>query len=389
MRTSFFLFIGALIARLAVLIFYPDQHFPDAESYLSAADTLRATGEYTLHYHMPLYVLWTMLWKTPILIKVADCIVSSLSVILIYKLALTFFKKRRIALFSSLIAMIYPHFLFYATSRLTESLYIFLLLLALLYLYKERFFWASILLTLGVLTRPTLDLLNPVLIITFAYFIHRYSFKETLKKLGLFLITYAVIMSPWWVYNFQRYDHFVRLNIGEGFGLYSGNNPHNKTGGGVVDPDYGVHDLDISPCAHIKNYYAFNQCLKKEALQFMKENPQRVLKLMGMKFVRFWRLWPFTQHYQNPLYIVGSLLSYGVVLLLALLSLIYLHRNQWRLLTPVWMLITYMTIVHMVLISSIRYRLPLEPFLIILTAFSINHLIASYERRRDDAHETT
>ena len=41
-------------------------------------------------------------------------------------------------------------------------------------------------------------------------------------------------MSPWWYHNYLKYNEFVRLNLGFGLTFYAGNNPLNKTGGGVI-----------------------------------------------------------------------------------------------------------------------------------------------------------
>jgi hypothetical protein len=36
------------------------------------------------------------------------------------------------------------------------------------------------------------------------------------------------------VHQYEKYGYFVRTNFGSSLVLYSGNNPLNKTGGGVI-----------------------------------------------------------------------------------------------------------------------------------------------------------
>ena len=88
-----------------------------------------------------------------------------------------------------------------------------------------------------------------------------------------------------------------------------------------------------------------------------------------VKFVRFWRLWPYNSIYERPFYIAMSLLSYGVVLILFSLYIVRYIREHYRRIGPILILIGYLSLVHMVLISSIRYRFPIEPFLIIFASF--------------------
>ena len=42
-------------------------------------------------------------------------------------------------------------------------------------------------------------------------------------------------MAPWWLHNYHYYGTFVRLNVAGGENFYAGNNPRNKTGGGLKE----------------------------------------------------------------------------------------------------------------------------------------------------------
>ena len=108
-----------------------------------------------------------------------------------------------------------------------------------------------------------------------------------------------------------------------------------------------------------------NNKMKEEAYVYILNNPQRFIELAGIKFLRFWRLWPYTEHYQQLYIVTASLLSYGVVLLFAIGFVFFHAKNYFIKLTPIFALTIYLTLIHMVTIGSIRYRFPLEPFLII------------------------
>ena len=68
----------------------------------------------------------------------------------------------------------------------------------------------------------------------FLVFIFKYKKKLILINIFKYLMVYIILMSPWWYHNYLKYGKFVRLNIGSSFVLYVGNNPLNKTGGGVI-----------------------------------------------------------------------------------------------------------------------------------------------------------
>lgn len=171
------------------------------------------------------------------------------------------------------------------------------------------------------------------------------------------------LCRPGGIHNQQKYDTFVRLNLGAGFVLYSGNNPLNKSGGGYEGPD-----LDASKFRLIEDPIERDQALKKEAIDFIKSDPQNFAYLGYLKFIRFWRLWPYRMHGGGPFHIVASVMSYGVVLLLSLIYLFKYIKKDWIILSPILLFTAYLTAVHMVTIGSIRYRFPLEVFLIVIGA---------------------
>ena len=109
------------------------------------------------------------------------------------------------------------------------------------------------------------------------------------------------------------------------------------------------------------------------------QRAQAIIELAIAKFMRFWRPWPYAQDYAAPLYVILSLASFAPVLGLAI---VYLAVWGWReraVIAPVILLAGCLTAVHMVLAASMRYRLPLEPFLIILAATAVARLIRRYE----------
>ena len=363
----------SLMARLIFLIIYPELNFPDAVAYKTIGNEIFSGSIVTNNIYMPLYPIWTYIFGSMGLLIFVDIAISVLSVYLIYLLSIELTGKNFGSLISCFIAALYPHFIFYSVSGLTETLYIFLLLLIFLLYYKKYFFSAILISILSILVRPTLDLLNPILLFMFLYFVHNLPWKTIFKYLTIYLMSYIIIMSPWWIHQYQKYGEFVRLNLGDGIVLYSGNNPMNVSGGGV-GRDNGMSDMDLSIFSHIDDPIVKNNAMKQEALNFIIDNPKRFIELAGVKFLRFWRLWPYAEEFQQWYVVASSLLSYGLVLLLAISFIIKNIKIYFKSFIPIFTLFGYLTLVHMITIGSIRYRLPLEPFLIIFAGGFIFNL---------------
>ena len=63
-----------------------------------------------------------------------------------------------------------------------------------------------------------------------------------------------LVMSPWWIFNYNKYNKFIMFNLSSTLTLFIGNNPLNKTGGGTVVDD---HDIKNFPKRFSKNQQDF------------------------------------------------------------------------------------------------------------------------------------
>ena len=150
----------------------------------------------------------------------------------------------------------------------------------------------------GFASATTITLLAPLLVLAFALLVQGGGWRFGFLRVAQYVAIYLVVMAPWWAHQYAKYDTFVRLNLGDGIVLYAGNNPANRTGGGVgfgEGDGVGITDTNPShPAYRIKDPIARNRALKAAAISFIRENPRRFVELAGIKFVRFWRLWPFS-----------------------------------------------------------------------------------------------
>ena len=361
----------SFFVRIASLILYPSKVLPDTYTYLKIGEEIFSGKIIQTPLHMPGYGIWMFLFnfitQNNYGVIIGDIVVSCLTVYVIYLLSYEIFKKKEISIISALIFALYPFSIFYSISALSETLFVFLLLLSILMFYRNDFFYGSLLIILSIYIKPTPDIFAPFLILIFSLVIKKYSFKKSIFHLCIYYTLYILLLSPWWFHNWKKYDGFVRINLSGGYHLYSGNNIKNKTGGGIggIDVDHNWSDEDIK-----YRGIEFHNKFKKEAYNFIKENPKEFVNLTMIKFLRFWQIYPYTDEYKGTIYKLISTLSYGIILILSILF-IFNSKKFLRIISPLLTIIFFTTAIHCITIASIRYRYPIEPILIIFASYTI------------------
>lgn len=378
---GWFILLGLLL-RIGAYLVLGDPHFPDSEIYIQGGKELFQTGRMQNHIYMPLYPILTFLAGGRSGTIALDILFSTATIALVDRLASTLSGSARAGKIAAFFTAIYPFFIFYSFSVLTESSYLFFLLLTFYLLYRKSYVLGSGVAALSLLIKPVGELITPILLVLFCGVVHREGLKKCARVLLVYFAFYLVCLAPWWVHNYTKFDHrFVRLTLADGIVLYSGNNSLNQTGGGVVRPD-GSMDMDLAQFDSIVDPIERNDAMKASAVTYIRENPGRFVEMIGMKFVRFWRLWPYADQYAGLKYVVISLLSYGSVLLLAILALTRFRKEDLFKAAPIFAYIAFLTVVHCVTIASIRYRLPIEPFLIIFAGMGIGKFLSDREKSK-------
>jgi hypothetical protein len=182
-------------------------------------------------------------------------------------------------------------------------------------------------------------------------------------------------MTPWWAHNYARYGQFVRLNLAGGIVLYTGNNPLNVSGGGVG----GGQDVDLGTYGGIADPVQRDAAFRNAAINYIKSDPWHFIAMMPVKFARLWRPWPYAEEFKNPLIVLVSVISAIPAIILALIGLAFTLRSHFLRLLPCLAYLGYLTLVHVITFGSVRYRVPLEPFVLILAAAGLIELLRRIE----------
>jgi 4-amino-4-deoxy-L-arabinose transferase-like glycosyltransferase len=371
--------VAAFALRVFAAVIVPDQSvmLGDPGAYREVGKSLWATGQMNALYFMPLYPALVAVFGPGWLQLLIDIALSTALVWLIYELTDAIFASKRAAVLAAAVAAVYPYFIFYSIVGLTETLFMVLLLSAYLCWYRNAYIAASVFSVLGILTRPVLDPLAPLLLLYFAIAIRGLSIKAAAKYLAIYVGIYCVLMAPWWLHNYKAYQTFVRLNLGSGVALLSGNSPSNQSGG--IDNNLNA---TMAPFAEIADPVARDKAMQRAALNYIKEDPGRFLIQAAKRFQRFWSPWPLTEEYSRPLYKLIAFCSFIPVLLLALVFVVLYGRTYFRRIAPLLLFIVYLNSLHLVFPASLRYRLPVEPFLIILAAAGAVHLVDRWSQKK-------
>lgn len=116
--------------------------------------------------------------------------------------------------------------------------------------------------------------------------------------------------------------------------------------------------------------YQRDQFWRRQAWDFARAHPGRVLELAMIKFARFWSPWPNESRFRTPLVVAWttsmSLAIYGLAVLGSLS-----FRRQLPLLAALWMPAVYFCVLHLVFVSSVRYRVPVMPLLCLLAGVGL------------------
>jgi Tfp pilus assembly protein PilF/4-amino-4-deoxy-L-arabinose transferase-like glycosyltransferase len=347
--------------------------------------------------------------------RLAQMLISALSCVLIYYIAVKIFNNR-VAIISSLFAAFYGPFIYWAGELLIVTLIIFLDLVMLLILLNalekpKKLYWllGGVVLSLSGIARPNVLIIIPWVIILIFW---TSKLKETIiaKKLRFvyslyFLVGVFVVILPVTISNYVTAKDFVLISSQGGINFYMGNNPEADgksaqpparvtTHGEFLDDAYlssvALAEEDagrqLKP-SQVSNYWY------ARGVDFIIDQPGKWLELMGKKFAYFWTGDEVTNnedtYYFNRFSNVLGLLMwhriiafpFGIICPLALVGII-ISRKLWRKLLLLYgYTFLYMVSVILFFVCG-RYRLPVIPILLIFAGFTVDYIIRKIKSRQ-------
>ena len=382
---GFWVFLAALLVRLTWVVYRsagqpPALEFDDESLHWQLARNLVSTGQMVsddgrVAARMPVYPLFLALfaWLGDggiILVRLTQAALGAVTAWLVFRFGAEALGARA-GLIAGTLATLDLYAVFFANLLLTETLFT-LIGVGLTYATwrlltrgDEGHRWLMMIAALGplaVMTRPSsAGWLVLIWVLVGGLAAAR---AQTMLRTGVLIGASALLMIPWGVRNQVVIGGCAWLSTNGGVTLYDAQGPQ-ATGAG--DQSF----LNQMPELADLDEIATDQRLGALAREQMWREPGRVFRLAWAKLLRTWSLWPNYQAYRAGLTGWASALFMLPVLLGALCGPVYVlttlgtplaRYRRLVLIGLLWLPILYFTAVHCVYIGSLRYRVPVMPF---------------------------
>lgn len=227
--------------------------------------------------------------------------------------------------------------------------------------------WAGISLAAAFYVRPSWLLVLPIVVVLMLAGAkgHR---ARALERAVIVMLGFTVMLVPWVYRNYQVTGHFVPTTLWAGPSLYDGLNPQ-ATG------DSNMTFFERDQVMQRMSEYEMNQYYTRKSVDYARQHPGHVIQLMGAKLLRYWKPWPNAPQFRSWWMMAAVSVVFLPVLLLAAYGA-WISRQQVFLLLITLGPILYFSLIHLVFVSSLRYRLPAEYSLYILSAVGLAALFA-------------
>ncbi len=325
-----------------------------------------------------------------LVVKIILAVLGSLAVVLLYQLGRETFGSEKVGMVAALTAVFLPELVYWSGYLSPESLAVFILLPPILFLTRSvkkpsflNIFSAGSLLGLAALTRAQTILLTPFLLLSFILVCRDKG--RALRNAGLMLLFFGLVLSPWVIRNYAIFHRPVVIPTVTGEVFYIANNPGALKE--INKPAAFFHSEDVSL---FKNMSELGICswYRKEAFKFIFSHPRDYLKLVGNRFVRFWRFYPHLgAGIKGSLYNVYhfwlSILTSGVMITLFVIGVAFSLKDWRRTLILVTLIVSFSTLTILGR-ATIRYRLPIMPYVILFAAYAICNVIPRKKGTEDN-----
>jgi 4-amino-4-deoxy-L-arabinose transferase-like glycosyltransferase len=284
--------------------------------------------------------------------------------------------NKNVGLFAGLGSALYPFFVIFTGEIMTETLFLFLFssfTLFLLYLLdtsqKRYAVLSGMSLGLAILCRPTVVIIPPILIVWFLLWSPGTLFTRV-KQVILTIACMVLVIAPWTLRNYLVLDKFIPVSTTGGFRFFMGNSE-------FAEKEY-LQDFDPTNTTWSRAIWEERQqnlekpesWYYKRGWDYIRKHPQIFLRLTIRKLMLFWNVIPPSGY--RWIQGIRHFIIYGSLPLLGITGLFLYNRyNKPKSLLFFFFFICF-TIVHMLTVSTFRFRVPLiDPYLIIFTSFLI------------------
>ncbi|MDR0336725.1 MAG: phospholipid carrier-dependent glycosyltransferase [Planctomycetaceae bacterium] len=397
-RSWLFLFVVALLLRIVAAGYWEYRvgaehfYFGDSDTYWKLGQNIALGRSYTYGdqaiHRMPGYpvILAPLfcIFGEDLPIRVArfeNIVIGSLTVLAVGWLSRVLFQDSKLGLISGWITAVDPVNIMMSVLVLSEAPFCLFLVLQLGYWLKAyrlfpRVSWFDLFLSgffaaISIYCRPSWLYFIPFAVILGVIFSPRHC-KPIFQSGVIIFVVCIFCLVPWWIRNYSISGHFVSTTLQVGSGFYDGLNPQ-ATGASDMKfvEDFRNAELALSPdIAEHTLEYRLNRKMRQVAVRWAWKHPDLAWELAKIKFRRLWSYRLNEESLSNSVVSVVIFCSYCPVLVFGLIGVVrsIFYDFPIRLL---WIPAIYITGLHIIFVSSIRYRVPAMICFSILAAWII------------------
>lgn len=317
------------------------------------------------------------------IVRMIQAVLGSLLCLIIYAIATAIFSSN-IGLVSSLIAAVYPAFTFFdygPAYLITETLFMSLFCFSTLLLISSNMQPSPFLsalsgffLGLATLTRPV-TLLIPLAVLLWLL-IFKASRKNLLKIFIPFLVVFLLTLLPWTIRNYKIFHTLVPISTEGGINFYASHSPKAR-GLGEGWRQALVEDEVLKKQG--LNEAQRSRVFLKKGIDYLKDNPKKIPYLFFRNLMNFWDI-------SCDAYAGGALrynIAFVFLLPFSIGGMFLGLRARFRVLSSLLVItIIYFSVLHGALHSAYRYRVVIEPFLIIFASFCFTFIFSKLKNKR-------
>jgi len=193
---------------------------------------------------------------------------------------------------------------------------------------------------------------------------------------------------PWTVRNYVVFHSFVPLRSVLGLQLWLGNSEHAQDIWlGTYHPIYDSAER----ATYIRmGEIAYMQAKKHQAIEYMASHPRRELHLIGHRLIALWAggtPYPVTDFRKNHSLWFRFVLLFNIFAAIgALLGIVVLYRRRNPYLVPTAVYPIVFPWAYYLTLNLPRYRLPIDPVVLLLTAVALDKLLHGDRRKGTPPH---
>ncbi|MFC1923238.1 glycosyltransferase family 39 protein [Chloroflexota bacterium] len=355
------------------------------------------TAHWSYLYTGYLIAIYKLLGQVPLAARIVQAIVVGLlQPYLVYRIGRYLFSSTA-GLAAAMLTALYSYFIYYSATLMTEPFYIVAILASLwisMRLVKaetteveesssgnsKKRIWMAILLgfTLGaaVLLRQLFLLFIPFLFI----WIWWASGRKNIKNLVISAMIIILLVLPFTIFNYLRFERFVLLNTNAGFAFFWSNHPIYGTQFRPLLTDEMGSYLDLIPQELLTlNEAALDQELLGRGIGFIVQDPWRFVLLSISRIPPYFMFWPSSS--SGLISNIARVTSFGIMWPFMLYGLYrsFVSRRKPLIVQPIFLLYLFVfvySMIHILTWTMVRYRLPVDAVLLVFAGLAVVDLAA-------------